>query len=262
MIKAIIFDLDDTLLWDERSVQEAFKKTCEIANKKYNVDPELLEEKVRQQARKLYATYETYDFTKNIGINPFEGLWGDFDDAGESFQKMKEIVPHYRTNAWTRGLKEVGIEDEAFGYELAETFPVKRKESVFVYEETFTVLDQLKGKYKLALLTNGSPSLQQTKLEITPELVPYFDPIIISGNFGSGKPDPAIFTHALEELDVRANEAIMVGDNLMTDILGASKVEIASVWINHHDKVSDKVKPTYEITRLKEVLPLVNDLSK
>ena len=42
-----------------------------------------------------------------IGINPFEGLWGTFDDAGESFQKMKGIVPTYRREAWTRGLARI-----------------------------------------------------------------------------------------------------------------------------------------------------------
>ena len=93
----------------------------------------------------------------------------------------------------------------------------------------------LKVKYKLVLLTNGSPSLQQTKLEITPEIAPYFDHIIISGAFGKGKPDPSIFHHALAQCDVTAEEALMVGDNLMTDILGASRVGIPSVWINREN---------------------------
>lgn len=258
MLKAIIFDLDDTLLWDEKSIQEAFRKTCEIAQAKYDVDPDLLEEKVRHHARNLYSTYTIYDFTKKIGINPFEGLWGKFDDAGTSFQKMKEVVPQYRKDAWNKGLKDVGIDDNRFAYELAETFPEKRKKSAFVYEETFQVLDELKDKYKLGLLTNGSPSLQQTKLAITPELIPYFDEIVISGDFGSGKPDPAIFDYMLSQLEVKPEEALMVGDNLRTDILGASKVGIDSVWINHHGEESDNVEPTYEISRLNEVLNIID----
>lgn len=257
MVKAIIFDLDDTLLWDERSVGEAFQKTSAIAKEKYEVDPQLLEEKVRDHAQRLYATYDTYSFTKNIGINPCEGLWGEFDDEGEFFQKLKKIAPEYQKDAWTNGLKELGIDDPAFGQQLAETFPKKRKESAFVYEETFEVLDELKGNYKLAILTNGAPSLQQTKLDITPELIPYFDHITISGQFGSGKPDPAIFTYVLQHLDVKADEALMVGDNLMTDILGASRIGIPSVWINHHDKEINDVKPTYEIARLRDLLDLL-----
>ncbi|MCG2953054.1 HAD-IA family hydrolase, partial [Escherichia coli] len=73
------------------------------------------------------------------------------------------------------------------------------------------------------LLTNGSPQLQNIKLEITPEIVPYFDEIVISGAFGRGKPDPSIFDHALSLLNLSKDEVIMVGDNLMTDILGASR---------------------------------------
>ena len=86
MIKAIFFDLDDTLLWDKRSVAEAFKATCQLAEERYGVDPVRLEEEVRKAARELYSSYETYPFTQMIGINPFEGLWGEFKDETEDFK--------------------------------------------------------------------------------------------------------------------------------------------------------------------------------
>ncbi|SDM41421.1 HAD family hydrolase [Sediminibacillus halophilus] len=253
MLKAIMFDLDDTLLWDKRSVEEAFKATCLTAAKIYNIDPGLLEEKVRQQARELYAGYETYSFTKNIGINPFEGLWGEFTEDEENFRKMNKLMPTYRKQAWTKGLEAVGIDDPDLGVQLAEQFPQERKNSPFTYEETFPVLDQLHGKYQLLLLTNGSPDLQQSKLKLTPEIAPYFDHIVISGQFGSGKPDPTIFEHALKLLSLDKNEVIMVGDNLLTDILGASRAGIKSVWINRHGKETDEVVPDYEISHLDEL---------
>lgn len=261
MIRAIFFDLDDTLLWDKKSVKTAFEKTCRTASKKYSVHPEKFEEAVREEARVLYATYETYGFTKMIGINPFEGLWGVFDDAGESFQKMKEIVPDYRKDAWTGGLKRLGIEDEAFGAELANLFIENRKASPFIYEETFSVLDALKNKYKLVLITNGSPSLQNTKLDITPELVPYFDEIIISGDFGVGKPEPSIFEHALNLCGLKPEEALMVGDNRMTDILGANRTGIPSVWINRENEAATEVMPTYEITSLLQLEGILEEVT-
>lgn len=260
MVKAVFFDLDDTLLWDQKSVKEAFVATCEVANEKYGVDVDELEEAVRKEARELYATYETYEFTKMIGINPFEGLWGNFLDDTDDFRKMAEIVPNYRKEAWTRGLKALGIDDEAFGAELAERFPEERRKKPFIYDESFTVLDELKGKYKLLLLTNGSPDLQNTKLTITSELVPYFDEIVISGAFGKGKPDPIIFEHALERIGLNKDEVIMVGDNLMTDILGASRAGIKSVWINRHDKERNEVVPDYEIMHLEELYPILEKL--
>ncbi|MGG0718070.1 HAD family hydrolase [Robertmurraya massiliosenegalensis] len=263
MIKAIFFDLDDTLLWDHRSVKEAFAATCKLAEEKYGVEPQELEEAVRSAARELYSSFETYPFTKMIGINPFEGLWGNFLDQHDvNFRKMKEIVPTYRKEAWTGGLRALGIEDEDFGIELAERFPIERRKNPFVYDDTFSVLDKLKGNYKLLLLTNGSPDLQNTKLAITPEIAPYFDQIVISGDFGRGKPDPTIFEHALQRMEVSKDEAIMVGDNLMTDILGASRVGMKSVWINRHDKERNEVTPDYEIRQLEELFGILDTVNQ
>lgn len=258
MIRGIIFDLDDTLLWDKKSVKEAFRATCLVAKEKYGIDPEELEEAVRKEARELYASYETFPFTQMIGINPFEGLWGNFLDDDDNFRKMSEIMPKYRKEAWTRGLAALGIDDPEFGQELGELFPKKRRENPFVFDDTYEVLDQLKGKYKLLLLTNGSPDLQNTKLRMTPELVPYFENIIISGDFGKGKPDPSIFEHALELSGLDRDEVLMVGDNLMTDILGANRTGIKSVWLNREGKEgSDEVLPTYEIRNLKELIMIL-----
>ncbi|TQR19353.1 HAD family hydrolase [Psychrobacillus vulpis] len=257
-MKAIFFDLDDTLLWDKKSVETAFQKTCEYASTKVDIDPKKLEQAVRTEASALYDTYETRSFTQMIGINPFEGLWGTFDDPSDDFQKMKAIIPEYQKESWTRGLRKLGIDNEALGSELAHFFPNARKENPFIYDETYEVLDQLKGKYTLLLMTNGSPSLQNTKLEITPEIAPYFDHILISGAFGKGKPDPSIFEHALNLVGLQANEVLMVGDNLMTDILGSSKVGMKSVWINRENKqASDEVKPTYTIENLRELLTIL-----
>lgn len=258
MKKAIFFDLDDTLLWDNKSVSVAFHKTCAYAASCVNVNPIELEQAVRAEASALYDTYDTRPFTQMIGINPFEGLWGTFDDPSPEFQKMKAIVPEYQQSAWINGLKKLGIENEVLGRELALYFPTMRKESPFVYEETYEVLDQLKEKFKLLLMTNGSPSLQNIKLQITPKIAPYFDHILISGAFGRGKPDPSIFKHALEVVGLTADDVLMVGDNLMTDILGASQVGIQSVWINREEKpISKEVIPTYTINNLRELLPLL-----
>lgn len=261
MIKAIFFDLDDTLLWDQKSIKEAFSSTCKLAQERYGIDPIQFEEAVREAARELYSSYETFEFTKMIGINPFEGLWGNFLDDSDDFRKMKDIVPGYRRDAWTLGLKKMGIDDQDFGFELGERFPEERRKLPFVYEDSFETLESLKGKYKLLLLTNGSPDLQNTKLTITPELVPYFDQIVISGDFGRGKPDPSLFKHALTLMELKEDEAIMVGDNLMTDILGASRVGMKSVWINRHHKERNEVIPTYEIKYLSELFGILDELN-
>ena len=54
----------------------------------------------------------------------------------------------------------------------------------------------------------------------------------------------------------------MVGDNLMTDVLGASRAGIKTVWINRHDKERNEVIPTYEITHLEQLFPILEELNK
>ncbi|MGO4544818.1 HAD family hydrolase [Paenibacillus sp. 2TAB23] len=257
--QAVLFDLDDTLLWDDRSVKEAFEATCQAAADATGVDPVALEDAVRREARALYESYETFPFTKMIGINPFEGLWAPFlEGEQEEFRKLERLAPGYRKAAWTQGLKSLGINNEELGAKLAEQFPAERRARPIVYEETFRVLEQLKGKYKLLLLTNGSPDLQREKLAGVPELLPYFDHIIISGEFGQGKPAAAIFKHALERLDIEVDHGIMVGDKLTTDILGANTVGMTSVWINRHAAVrNDDIIPSHEIKHLEELLHLL-----
>ncbi|MBD0380421.1 HAD family hydrolase [Paenibacillus sedimenti] len=261
-LKAVLFDLDDTLLWDDRSVKEAFEATCSEAAKHVNVHPEALEAAVRQEARALYESYETYPFTKMIGINPFEGLWANFTQGeNENFRKLEKLAPEYRTASWTRGLQALGIEDRELGYKLGELFPAERRRRPLVYEETFRVLDSLKSNFTLLLLTNGSPDLQKEKLAGVPEIQTYFDHIVISGEFGEGKPATSIFHHAMGLLGIEAHEGIMIGDKLTTDILGSSRVGMRNIWINHHGlPQGDEITPAYEVSRLQEILPIIATL--
>ncbi|MNI03538.1 Pyrimidine 5'-nucleotidase YjjG [compost metagenome] len=258
-LKAVLFDLDDTLLWDDRSVQEAFTATCQEAAKHVAVEPDQLEAAVRKEARALYESFETFPFTQMIGINPFEGLWANFTEGEhESFRLLEKLAPNYRTDAWTNGLKALGIDDRELGYKLGEMFPAERRSRPHIYEETFHVLDQLKGKYKLLLLTNGSPDLQNEKLTGVPEIAGYFDHIVISGQFGEGKPASSLFNHALGLLGIEAHEGIMIGDKLTTDILGSNRIGMRNIWINHHQlQHNGEIVPVHEVTRLQEVLPII-----
>jgi len=254
--KAVLFDLDDTLLWDKRSVKEAFERTCAEAAREANIDAEELERAVRREARVLFEGHEAYPFTQMIGINPFEGLWAEFREGrAAEFRLLEMWAPHYRKEAWTRGLKALGVDDPAMGERLGERFRAHRRSLPYVYEDTFDVLNALKGKVKLLLLTNGAPDLQKEKLAGVPELSGYFDHIVISGDFGRGKPDPAIFRHALSLLGVPAADAVMIGDKLSTDILGAGRVGMDSIWINRSSEdVGDGIRPTATVSRLSEVL--------
>src|SRR5699024_4209127 len=236
MLKSVMFDLDDTLLWDEKSIEKAFEATCEIAANKYNIDPKELEKNVRISAEAIYPQYETYEFVSNIGIGTFESFWRDLNCIGYDFAKLTSIQDDYRKTSRENGLKALNTNDDELAVVIAQVFPKERRKHIYLYEETSTVLDELKKKHKLLLLTNGAPSLQYEKLKLSPELSPYFDYIVISGEFGEGTPEPAIFEHAINLLEVEKDETIMVGNNPQSDILGATRAGIDSIWINHHNE--------------------------
>lgn len=259
MKKAIFFDLDDTLLDDKKSIQTAFDVTCGELAEKHGKDAAVVEHHVRAAARLQYAEYDFYPTTLSIGINPFEGLWGDFGDVHHSqFRLMGEQIADYQLKTWQNGLSDAGIPVSEADW-ARERFRTVRRESPFVYEETYEVLNTLRDKgIRLLLLTNGAPSLQLEKLTMTPELVPYFEHILISGHFGFGKPEKAIFDHALKLMDLKPEDVLMVGDNQGTDILGATRTGIESAWINHGaGNVIEGAEPVHTIGRLKEILPLI-----
>lgn len=261
-IAAVMFDLDDTLLWDERSVEEAFEVTCQAGADETGVDAQALLAAVREEARALYESYDTFAFTKMIGINPFEGLWANFTAGSQpEFRQLQELAPVYRKKSWRRGLQRLGVDNETLAQRLADQFAAERRTRPYVYEETFEVLKELQGNVKLLLLTNGSPDLQQEKLDGVPELVSYFDHIIISGDFGRGKPDVSIFEHALDLLGVEADQAVMVGDKLTTDIKGGNAAGLHTVWINRVNRPHDpSIQPKFEIKHLSELHAIVASL--
>ncbi len=258
MKKAVFFDLDDTILWDKKSIQLAFDETCRKAQELFQADAAQLEADARQAARSLYASYDTYEFTQMIGINPFEGLWGKFEDEGTNFNKMAAIIRDYQLGVWKEALAAQNIHELDAAEVLADAFIAARRRSPVLFDDAIDVVKQLQEQVVLVLLTNGSPQLQQTKLEITPEIAPLFDHIIISGDFGKGKPDVTLFEYALEKAGTSPEQTWMVGDNPKTDILGANRAGIKSVWLNRdNDQLPEGIETDYEITSLPELLDLL-----
>jgi putative hydrolase of the HAD superfamily len=67
----------------------------------------------------------------------------------------------------------------------------------------------------------------------------------------------------MEQIGITSDEGIMVGDKLTTDILGANRVCMTSVWINRHNATrNDDIIPSYEIKSLSELPELIKQLNK
>ncbi|MDO6517572.1 YjjG family noncanonical pyrimidine nucleotidase [Zobellia uliginosa] len=95
------------------------------------------------------------------------------------------------------------------------------------------ILDYLKPKYKLHIITNGFQEVQEKKLKNS-NIYGYFNQIIDSEMAGVKKPDPFIFELALRRADARPENSLMIGDNLEADILGAQAVGYHALHFNAH----------------------------
>ncbi|MDE2739948.1 MAG: HAD family hydrolase [Gemmatimonadota bacterium] len=128
--------------------------------------------------------------------------------------------------------------------------------------EAKSVLGELQGRYKLALISNFDhpPHVHQLLDELA--LRPFFDAVVVSGDVGVKKPDPAIFAPALEQTGLATDEALFIGDSPEDDIAGARAARLRPVLIRRL-LGADGSPPAWTkdgvrvVTGLREVIGLV-----
>jgi len=190
MIKAILFDLDETLLDRNASIQ-AF---------------------LRGQYMRLA------DVLHQIPFDHFQTRFLLHDDYG---YVAKEIV-------YSRLVEEFALQVEPA--RLIEDFYTNGWHFCILFPGVIELLQQLRADgYKLGIITNGSIRTQQPKI-VNAGLSALIDIALISEAEGVRKPDPTIFLRATQQLGVTPHEAVMVGDNPVADIAGAVAVGMKTVW--------------------------------
>jgi 5'-nucleotidase len=123
------------------------------------------------------------------------------------------------------------------------------------------LLNTLRGKVKLGIITNGFTKLQQVRLERT-EFRDHFDVLIISEQVGVAKPHPDIFEYALSVMGHPSREQVlMVGDNPDSDILGGLNAGLHTCWVNANNRPEPmNIKPHYQVSSLSELESLLVQL--
>jgi putative hydrolase of the HAD superfamily len=140
---------------------------------------------------------------------------------------------------------------------LAEAFRENRRKRHLMYDDVWPTLVTLKKSYLMGLLSNGTPDLQNEKIDGA-GIRSYFHEIIISGELGMGKPDPRIYQIMLSRLKVKPDDAVMVGDSLKSDIQGAKDVGMRTVWVNREGKLKDQgIIHSFEIARINELINIL-----
>ena len=233
MRHALLLDLDDTLIEEETAAQDAHRATAEFSRAYANgfVDPAALVADVRIIARKRWQQSPFYGYFRQIGISSTEGLWCRFEGDEPRLCALRDWAASYRRDAWASALRAQRIDDVPLAGSLAERFAIERRARHRVFPDVITALLHLRETFALGLITNGARCLQNEKLDAS-GLRHFFDVVVVSGEFGVGKPHPSIFRYALTRLDARPEHSVMCGDSLASDVDGALSAGVAAIWVN------------------------------
>lgn len=227
--KHLFFDLDHTL-WDfERC-------SCETLTE-------------------LFNTYRL-DSLADITVEKFTGTFRDINQKLWTLYGAGKISQgHLRTTRFATIFRELAIPENPITTRLAEDYiqlcPKKPHLLPFARE----VLDYLKEKYVLHIITNGFADVQHIKMQ-SANITSYFATIVTSEIAGCQKPDRRIFDYALQQIKSGPRHCLMIGDSLDSDIKGAKNADIDHVFFNY-ESIPHQVKPTHEIKCLSELMQLL-----
>lgn len=115
------------------------------------------------------------------------------------------------------------------------------------------LLQTLGTQYQLVLATNGGSKTQRAKIQQA-QLEQFFQPraLFVSGEMEFEKPDPRYFKIIINELQLDATRAIVIGDNLYNDIQAANECGLYTCWVSHGREGATGIQPTITIKNITE----------
>ena len=234
--RAILFDLDDTLIRAYAQPDDAWRRLLHVFAAHLDAHDEAAIERVR------------------IAImNEARAFWSDQAEAA----KWRLDIPTARRLSTRRGLARLGYADEALADRIADAFTEMRRNEYRLYPDAHATVDALRqAGVRLALVTNGASATQRDKI-VRFELGHRFDHIQIEGEFGQGKPELAVYRHALERLGVTPADAWMVGDNYEWEVVAPPQLGMCGIWYDPYEAgvpAHAPAQPTRIIRRLGELL--------
>lgn len=223
--ECILFDLDHTL-WDYET------NSAETLNELFQ------QHKLNQRGIESFSHFHK----SFVSINTT--LWEQYDlgKIGRDvirFERFHKIFLH------------LGVDDYPLSLKLSDEYVALSPKKSALMPNALDVLEYLHTRYPITIVTNGFEEIQSTKIQSS-GLTPYFRNVVTSARAGHKKPAKEIFDFALAETGFQSHEAIMIGDNLITDIGGAHNASVDTVFFNPN-KMSHEEKPRYEIQDLVEL---------
>ena len=225
LIKAIFFDLDDTLYDRSQFEINAYKFIDQKLCKKYDL--------------KKGVIYKNLIKIKNLHNYNYRKLFED------TFEKVK--VDPKKKNIFERNCLKY----------YREFVPSKLK----LYPNTINVLKKInKENYFVGIITNGRVKKQKAKMKIL-NIEKYFNLIVYARNFGKKKekPNPRSFNFVSQKLKIKPDEIIYIGDNPKTDYIGAknAKVKFLRIELGEYRKAIILKKNIKSVKNMKELSKLI-----
>ncbi|MCW5723178.1 MAG: HAD family hydrolase [Devosia sp.] len=234
MTRAVLFDLDDTLIFAYANPAPAWHA---VAGE--------------------YAAF--------LGDTPVSGVGKALADSTALFLSDDDNRRRWRLEAAAtrravvrNALVAAGYPHlEALAAEIADRYAQYREENMYLYSDALAVIDIFRSRgMKLGLVTNGATEVQNAKIDRF-GLRHRFDHFQVEEEAGFGKPDGRAYVESLAALDVAPEDAIMIGDDLVWDVLAPQRLGMTGIWCNRFGlelTAQTPVVPDRIITRLSELI--------
>ncbi|GAB3541645.1 YjjG family noncanonical pyrimidine nucleotidase [Spirosoma fluminis] len=212
----------------------------------------------RNSAECIAEIFETFRLT-DVGVTSAEEfsrhfitinrkLWADYD---------KNLITHsyIRENRFPMVFKSLGVDEGSIHTDMNAEYLRLLPRKPHLLESAREILDYLKDRYTMHIITNGFAEIQAVKMD-SAEIAHYFTLVVTSENANAKKPDPLVFEYALSAAGARVTDSLMIGDNYEADILGAKGVGLDTVFYNPAGALVDD-QPTYDIRHWKELMAIL-----
>ena len=206
-VKALLFDLDDTLLDYSGGVDRSWTEACTAYRRPDGVDPAVLVATIAETRR-----------------------WFWDDPARHRRERVNML------GAWQHivefALERLDQPSPELAAAIARDYAARRRAVMRLFPDSLACLTELRRRgIPLALVTNGDAMQQRDKIE-RHDLARFFDTILVEGEFGMGKPDETVYQHVLKTLGMAPGEALMVGDHLEWDVGAPQRLGLTGVWVD------------------------------
>ncbi|MCH5261749.1 MAG: HAD-IA family hydrolase [Lachnospiraceae bacterium] len=222
MIKGFIFDLDNTLIDDDKGWEKALRQTCEYISGNYNIGH------TKEEIYKAYKKISDYEW------NNYSSYLADFI----SRQEKREYV-------WRKTLEYMDCySNESQVKDITEAFSEFRENNVIAYDYAQQLLEKIEQMgLKAIVCTDGEETLQKMKCSRA-NMDRLIDKIISAADLGCPKPEKKVFDKCVEYLGIDADTLMYIGDDEVKDIMGAHNAGMQAMLVNGKDGVA--LKDIYE----------------